>query len=358
MIRPVRSLRNVALPVFAFSLFLGALAVPATAQDAASPSPANLLPAPVMPVPPLLDRHQVDRAVDRLDAVVEDVMETTGVPGVAVAVVYRDEVLFAKGFGLREAGRPEPVDTDTVFLLASLSKPIASTLVAGLVGDGLLTWDQRVRGLDPSFALSDPYVSDHATAADLMSHRSGLATGAGDLLEDLGFDRETILSRIDQQPLDPFRSTYHYSNLGYTAGAVAAAKAAGQPFEDLATAALPAARHDPHELSPRGLSRPRQPGEDPCAGRRASRRALGGALRTCGGRRGTGRWRQRLGLGYGPLPAPATRQGSFRGCDPDRRKCPGNDPSAAYPNRLPADPAIRAGFYGLGWNVGTDDQAE
>ncbi|MDX1732511.1 MAG: serine hydrolase, partial [Aurantimonas coralicida] len=106
MIRPVRSFRNVALPIFALSLFLGALAAPAMAQDAASRSPVDLLPAPVMPVPPLLDRQQVDRAVGRLDAVVEGVMETTGVPGVAVAVVYRDEVLFAKGFGLREVGEP------------------------------------------------------------------------------------------------------------------------------------------------------------------------------------------------------------------------------------------------------------
>ncbi|MEP0509040.1 MAG: serine hydrolase, partial [Aurantimonas coralicida] len=123
MIRLVHPVGTPALPVLALSLFMGALAAPAMAQDAASPSPANLLPAPVMPVPPLLDRQHVDRAVDRLDGVVEGVMETTGVPGVAVAVVYRDEVLFAKGFGLREVGRPEPVDTDTVFLLASLSKP-------------------------------------------------------------------------------------------------------------------------------------------------------------------------------------------------------------------------------------------
>ncbi len=72
----------------------------------------------------------------------------------------------------------------------------------------------------------------------MLSHRSGLATGAGDLLEDLGFDRETILSRLVQQPLSPFRSTYHYSNFGYTEGGEAAAKAAGTTWEALAELAL------------------------------------------------------------------------------------------------------------------------
>jgi CubicO group peptidase (beta-lactamase class C family) len=179
---------------------LGVMTAPAMADDATS-LPAKLLPAPVAPVPPLLGRQQVDAAIGQLDAVVEATMAKTGVPGVAVVVVYRNEILYAKGFGLREVGRPEPVDTDTVFLLASVSKPITSTILAGLVGDELFDWDDPVRDHDPSFALSDPYVTEQATFADLLSHRSGLNTGAGDLLEDLGFDRETILSRLDQQPL-------------------------------------------------------------------------------------------------------------------------------------------------------------
>ncbi|MCD1644554.1 serine hydrolase [Aurantimonas coralicida] len=357
MIRPVRSFTNLALPAFALSLFMGALAAPAMAQEAASPSASNLLPAPVMPVPPLLDRQQVDRAVDRLDAVVEGVMETTGVPGVAVAVVYRDEVLFAKGFGLREVGQPETVDADTVFLLASLSKPIALTLVAGLVGDGLLEWDQPVRGYDPSFALSDPYVSDHATFADLMSHRSGLATGAGDLLEDLGFDRETILTRIDQQPLDPFRSTYHYSNLGYTAGAVAAAKAAGQPFEALATERL---------FQPLGMTRTSYRNADYAGHANRAR------IHVRAGAPDEGRWEARYER-VADAEAPAggasasvsdmarflrlqLGKGRFKGTPLIDESALATTHQPHMPNRLPADPAIRAGFYGLGWNVGTDDQ--
>ena len=229
---PARAVAAAAVAVVAAGIL-----APAAAQDGGSKA-ARLLPAPVVPVPPLLDRAKVDHALAGLDGIVERAMAETGVPGVAVAVVHDDEVLYQKGFGVREVGRPEPVDTDTVFLLASVSKPLASTIVARLVGEGRFAWDDPVRDYNSDFRLSDPYVTANATFADLMSHRSGLATGAGDLLEDLGFDRATILSKFDQQPLDAFRSSYHYSNFGYTAGGEAAAVAAGMPWEDLADALL------------------------------------------------------------------------------------------------------------------------
>ncbi|WP_226574638.1 serine hydrolase [Acuticoccus sediminis] len=201
-------------------------------------SERTLLPAPVVPVAPSLTREDVDDAVGLLDNTVTGLMDLTGIPGVAVAVVYKDEVIYEKTFGVREVGKPDPIDTDTVFLLASVSKPIASTVVAGLAGKELFALSDPVSQYNPAFALGDPYVTEHATFIDLLSHRSGLFTGAGDFLEDLGFDRDTILGRIEQQPLDTFRSSYHYSNFGYTAGGEAAAVAAGKPFEDVAEEVL------------------------------------------------------------------------------------------------------------------------
>jgi len=89
--------------------------------------------------------------------------------------------------------------------------------------------------IDPSFALSDPWVTAHVTIADLFSHRSGLADHAGDLLEDIGGSREDILYRLRYlEPEYPFRAGYAYANFGLTAAAVAAAGAVGQTFEDLA----------------------------------------------------------------------------------------------------------------------------
>ncbi|MHB1138531.1 MAG: serine hydrolase [Microthrixaceae bacterium] len=179
-----------------------------------------------------VDPASVQAALDHLDTDVAEIMERSGVPGMAVAVVYDGRVVHAEGYGVRELGRPEEVDADTVFQLASVSKSVGSTVVASMVGDGIIAWDEPVRSGDPDFALADPWVSDHVTYADLYAHRSGLPEHAGDLLEDLGYDRAQVIERLRLEPLDPFRSTYHYTNFGLTAAADAAAAAAGTTWED------------------------------------------------------------------------------------------------------------------------------
>jgi CubicO group peptidase (beta-lactamase class C family) len=174
--------------------------------------------------------------VDRLDSLIEAGLAQTGLPGAAVAVVFNDEVVFERGFGVRELGKPEPVTPETVFQIASLSKPLSSTLVAAVVGDGTTTWDATIGSLMPDFALADPYVSDQVTIRDLLCHRSGLPAYGGDpLISNFGYDRDECLRRLRFYALaTPFRTTWAYSNLGFSAGAYAAAQAAGQTWEDLA----------------------------------------------------------------------------------------------------------------------------
>jgi CubicO group peptidase (beta-lactamase class C family) len=183
---------------------------------------------------PLLDRSDVDAAVGQIDGWVKTVMDESGVPGVAVAVVYQDEVVYEKGFGVRKVGEPEPVDTDTVFELASVSKPIASSVIAGPVGEGALAWDDLVAPNLPGFSTSDPWVTEHVTYQDLLSHQSGLPDHAGDLLEDLGYDFQTIIERQSQQPLDPFRANWAYTNMGFSAAGEAVASVEGTTWPDLA----------------------------------------------------------------------------------------------------------------------------
>jgi len=341
--------RTVVTAIGAASLALGLAASPAAAEDA-----GKLLKAPVVPVPPLFDNAAIDKATAALDGIVESAIKRTGLPGVAVGVVYKDKVIYAKGLGMREVGKPGKIDPDTVFLLASVSKPIASTIVAKLVGNGVVKWDDPAKRLNPAFALNDSYVTEHATIADLLSHRSGLHTGAGDLLEDLGFDRTYILSHLDQQPLDPFRATYHYSNFGYTAGAIAAAVAAGKSWEDLADEALfkPAGmttasyRHADylaHEDRAHIHVRLKDgtwvakhdrdaDAEAPAGGASAS---LNDMLRFL-----------RLQLGNGTLDGKEIVNADALAPAQEPQVIPG-------PPRLPA---ARAGFYGFGWNVSYDDE--
>jgi CubicO group peptidase (beta-lactamase class C family) len=178
---------------------------------------------------------KLQTALDALEKLAQEQIESNAVPGLAIAVVFEDEAVYAKGFGVKDTATGDPVDADTVFQLASLSKPIASTIVAALVGDRKITWDSRISDLDPQFEMYDPWVTRQITLRDFFCHRSGLPEHSGDLLEDLGFTREEILRRLRyQRPNSSFRAGYAYTNFGLTEAGVAAAKAYGLEWEDAA----------------------------------------------------------------------------------------------------------------------------
>ncbi|WP_436851275.1 serine hydrolase [Streptomyces asoensis] len=350
--RPLRS--AAALSVVA------ALAVGCTAADAgttvAGRAAVGTSPLPTVPPaqpPAQLTRDKVETAVGRLDDVVRDAMNRTGVPGVAVGVVYDDKVVYLKGFGVRKAGTKNRVGADTVFQLASVSKPLASTVVAAAVGDKTVGWDDPVVKYTPGFALKDPWVSRHVTLADLFSHRSGLPDHAGDLLEDLGYDRSYILDHLRHEPLAPFRAHYAYTNFGLTEAAVATARAAGTSWEKLSADKVyrplgmdssSSSFADYEKADDKADLHVRTGGtwraayvRDPDA-----QSPAGGASSTV---RDMTKW-LRLQLG----------DGKFEGrqvVDADALEQTHVPHMVSEP---PHSPAGRTGFYGLGWNVSYDDQ--
>jgi CubicO group peptidase (beta-lactamase class C family) len=186
-----------------------------------------------------LTLEKVKAALPELEKLAEKALRDSGIPGMAIAVVYKDQSVYLKGFGVREAGKAERVDTDTIFQIASMSKPIASTVLAVLAGEKVITWDDRIIDLDPGFRMYDPWVTQNVTLRDMFSHRSGLQDHAGDELEDMGYDRAEILRRLRYlKPGSSFRSHYAYTNFGITEAAVAAARAAGKPWEELSAEKL------------------------------------------------------------------------------------------------------------------------
>ncbi len=192
------------------------------------------LTAHARPAADAVTEEKVKAALTQLETLITDEMQKTGVPGIAVGVVYKDKPIYLKGFGRREAGKSAAVDADTVFQLASVSKPLGSTVIASLVSDGIVKWDDPIIKYDPGFAMDAPYVTRHVTIRDMYAHRSGLHEHAGDLLEDMGYDRAGVLYRLRFVPTgNDFRSQYAYTNFGITEGAVAAAKAAGKTWEEI-----------------------------------------------------------------------------------------------------------------------------
>lgn len=183
--------------------------------------------------------EQVQKAIPEIEKLAQQQVDSGATPGLAIAVIYDDKVVYLKGFGVREVGKPDVVTEDTVFQLASMSKPLASTVAAALVSDGVVTWDTAVSQVDPSFQLHDSYPTMQVTLRDLFAHRSGLGGSVGNELVDLGYDRETIMRRLRLvEPAHEFRYTYDYSNAGIAEGAFAAAKPTGKAWEEIAAEKL------------------------------------------------------------------------------------------------------------------------
>ncbi|MEU3342011.1 serine hydrolase [Streptomyces sp. NPDC006668] len=339
---------------------VAALAAGCTAADAdpTVAGPAAVVTSPLPTVPPVqppaqLTRANVETAVNRLDDVVRDAMHRTGLPGVAVGVVYDDKVMYLKGFGVRKVGTKDRVGADTVFQLASVSKPLASTVVAAAVGEKTVAWDDPVVKYTPGFALKDPWVSRRVTLAGLFSHRSGLPDHAGDLLEDLGYDRSYILDHLRYEPLAPFRAHYAYTNFGLTEAAVATARAAGTDWEKLSAGKV---------YRPLGMDSTSSSFADyEKAGDKAALHVKTGstwraayvrapdAQSPAGGASSTVRdmtkW-LRLQLG----------NGKFEGRQIVDAGALEQTHVPHMVSEPPHSPAGRTGFYGLGWNVSYDDQ--
>ncbi len=181
------------------------------------------------------------------DEFVTETLHDLAVPGAVVAVANAEGTVFLKGYGLRRAGAPDPVNGDTRFQIASVSKFVAATAVATLVDRGVVSWDAPVRSFSPDTALAVPYATENASLRDYFAHRTGLPAYAGDLLTQLGYGPGELARRARYLPFDhSFRAKWAYSNYGIFLGQHAAAEAAGLSPPQLLSAAI---------LRPLGMAR-------------------------------------------------------------------------------------------------------
>lgn len=170
-----------------------------------------------------------------LDAWVARTQQQFEVPGIAIAIVKDGQTVVAKGYGVRVLGKPGEVNAHTLFGIASNSKAFTTAALAMLVDEGKLSWDDPVQKHLPQFQMADPYVTREVTIRDLLSHRTGMGLGAGDLLywPDTTFTREQVIRAARHLPMDSsFRSRYAYNNLGYVVAGEVVAAVSGKRWED------------------------------------------------------------------------------------------------------------------------------
>ena len=155
------------------------------------------------------------------------------VPGLAVAVVKDGEVVFSKGYGVRELGKPAAVDAHTLFAVGSTTKAMTAALIGMLVDEKKLSWDDPVVKHLPWFQLSDPYLTREITVRDLLTHRAGLGNA-----DYLWYGQETepreILRRVRLlTPAYSLRSSFIYQNVMYAAAGAVIEAVTGQSWEDV-----------------------------------------------------------------------------------------------------------------------------
>ena len=188
--------------------------------------------------------------VAAVDAVVARTLKGFDVPGIAVAVVKDGQVVMAKGYGVRSLATKAPMDANTLVGIASNTKAFTAAALGLLVDEGKLRWDDKVTDYIPEFRMYDPYVTAEFTVRDLLTHRSGLGLGAGDLMffpDSSDFTVKDVIRNLRYfKPVSSFRSKFDYDNNLYIVAGEVVARIAGQPWADFVEACL---------LKPLGMSR-------------------------------------------------------------------------------------------------------
>jgi len=173
--------------------------------------------------------------LEDFDAQVERVRKQFDVPGIAVAIVKDGEVVLARGYGVREQGKPGRVDAQTPFAIASNTKAFTAASLSILADEGKLKLDDRVIDHLPWFRMSDPFVTGEMRIRDLLSHRSGLTLGAGDLLywPATTYDSKEVVARLAKVPLKGgFRDRYAYDNILYAVAQQVIEQVSGLSYAD------------------------------------------------------------------------------------------------------------------------------
>ncbi|MEO6686720.1 MAG: serine hydrolase [Dyadobacter sp.] len=172
----------------------------------------------------------------QIDELVEKTLTAFDVPGIAVAVVKDGKVIHSKGYGVRSLKTREKVDENTLFGIASNSKAFTAASLGILMDEGKLKWDDKVIDYIPEFRMYNAYVTEEFTIRDLLTHRSGLGLGAGDLMfwpDSSDFTMKDIIYNLRYlKPVSGFRTKYDYDNLLYMVAGEVIERVSGKSYEE------------------------------------------------------------------------------------------------------------------------------
>ena len=165
-----------------------------------------------------------------LDSFIQKGIADWQIPGLSVAVIKDGEVVFLKAYGVREMGKKDKVDINTLFSIGSTTKAITVACLGMLVDEGKLKWDDRVIDHFKEFKLYDAYVTQNLTIRDLLTHRAGMPNT--DILWITDMDKDEIFRRMEYvKPAYPFRSGYTYQNIMYSVAGEIVSQVSGMSWD-------------------------------------------------------------------------------------------------------------------------------
>lgn len=172
-------------------------------------------------------------SADEIDQIAKRAIDRWGVPGLALVIVENDRVVHLKGYGVSSIDDRTPVTSDTIFPLASCTKPLTATLLASLVDDRVLGWNDPVRKHLPDFLLKDRFATERATIRDLLCHRTGLGSHALLWYQSPLSIEDRIRKLAILEPAADFRTEFHYQTVAFGAAGIAGSMAAEKPWAKL-----------------------------------------------------------------------------------------------------------------------------
>ncbi len=174
----------------------------------------------------------IQQRLEKIDPMMNKVIEISRIPGMSVGVVVDGKVVFSKGYGVRNFSETSPVTDNSLFAIGSCSKAFTTFAIGQLVDEGMIAWDDPVIKYIPEFRLHDIHATHHLTIKDLVTHRSGLPRHDF-VWYNSKFSRSELLNRLQHlEPTSDIREKFQYNNLMYAVAGLVIERLTGQTWEE------------------------------------------------------------------------------------------------------------------------------
>ena len=179
-----------------------------------------------------LQSQNNSETIEKIRNYAQKVREDWKIPGMSLSIVKDGKLIFAEGFGFKEMGKQAKVDASTVYQIGSVSKSFTATIMASLVDEGKMKWDDTVKNILPDFEMYDKWVTENIQVKDIMTHRTGLKGQMGTYIPNMGYEREDIYKMLKlMKPAYSFRGSYEYNNITFIIAEKIIEKVTGKSWE-------------------------------------------------------------------------------------------------------------------------------